>query len=297
MNKIKRNLLIFTVATLGIGWLGIALDRAAEIQNPQEGLGILFWLVTPLAVGLGLRAFGSDGWKDFGIRPRFRSAWMWYLLALLIVPLVTAILLACGVLVGAVSLPGFAENGLGGFLALMALGLGPIMFKNVFEEFAWRGYLTPRFDALGIRPLLNHGLTGVIWWGWHVTYWLYFLNRAEFASHTTLDVNTFMLVALFELPLYALAYGELRLVSGSVWPVWVLHTIANAFSLALLSGYVALDGVLGIVFSPGTEGILSAILFGALGLALYRYRMSKSAQIAHESSAARLNSQLSSPQV
>lgn len=32
-----RNLLIFTVVTLGSGWLGIAVDQATGTADPQQG--------------------------------------------------------------------------------------------------------------------------------------------------------------------------------------------------------------------------------------------------------------------
>ena len=57
-----RNLVIFTTIVLGIGWIGRGLD--VMMGNPStEGLGILLWLVTPLAVSLLLRAF-ARGWLE-----------------------------------------------------------------------------------------------------------------------------------------------------------------------------------------------------------------------------------------
>lgn len=272
MNKIARNLLLFSVVTLGAGWIGIALDRAAENQNPQEGPGILLWLTLPLIAALALRAFGGDGWKDFGLRPNLRAGWKWYLIALLVAPLVAGVLLGIGAAVGAVSLSRFADKGLDAFLTVAGITFAGAMVKNIFEEFAWRGYLTPRLQALGLEPLSNHLLTGVIWWGWHIPYWLYFLNRGDFAAQTSLDLTTFILLSLVLLVLNAILYGELRLASGTVWVPWLLHTVANALSAAFLAGFVTLNGVTGIVLSPGTDGLVTAIVFAGLGIGVYRYR-------------------------
>lgn len=84
----------------------------------------------------------------------------------------------------------------------------------------------------------------------------------------------FVLLGFTLLPLHAIVYGELRLLSGSVWPVWLLHNIANALSLTLLTGgFVVLDeGVLGAFLSPGTEGVLFTLLMAGVGVGLYRYR-------------------------
>ncbi len=238
-----RNIIIFTVVTLSCGFVGIALDRLSPPQDPMQGLGALVWLVSPLAANLLLRWVGRDGWKDFGIRPNLRSGWIWYLVALLLTPLVTIVLLALSAVFGAVSLSGFAEKGLGAYLPLVGTMFIGVMVKNLFEEFAWRGYLTPRFEALKLHPFANALLTGFIWAGWHVPYYLYFLNRLELQAHTTLSVPAFILLSFFVLPFQALAYGELRLVSKTVWTTWLLHNVANAISLPLLSyAFVTLAG-------------------------------------------------------
>ena len=148
MKKPIRNLFIFAVVTLGCGFLGMFLDRLVAPEDPMQGLGVLLWLVAPLAANVLLRAFGKDGWKDFGLRPHFKDSWIWYLVALLVAPLVVAITLGLGELSGAVSLSGFAELGFGSLAPLIAAALGGAVVKNIFEEFAWRGYLTPRFEAL-----------------------------------------------------------------------------------------------------------------------------------------------------
>jgi len=274
VKKSLRNIIIFSIVSLGGGFLGIALDKMNPPANPMQGLGVLLWLVSPLAAALLLRALGGDGWKDFGLKPNFKVGWIWYLAAILIVPLVVLITLGLGSLFGGISLDGFAKMGLSAFLPLVLSGLVGTLMKNIFEEFAWRGYLTPRLEAIGAHPFLNSLLTGFIWAGWHVPYYLYFLDRAVLEAHTTLNLPVFILLAFLLLPLQALAYGELRLLSKSIWPVWIMHNIANAISLPLLSeGFVSLKtGFGGAILSPGTEGILHSILMGLIGLGLYLHR-------------------------
>jgi hypothetical protein len=110
---------------------------------------------------------------------------------------------------------------------------------------------------------------------------LYFLNRAELQAHTSLSVPAFILLAFFVLPFQALAYGELRLVSKTVWTTWLLHNIANAISLPLLSyAYVTVArGTSGVILSPGSAGILYSLLMGVVGYILYRYRMSRNIEV------------------
>jgi len=258
MGKSIRNLVIFSIVSVGCGFVGIAVNRLNPPEDPMQGLGALIWLVSPLAVHLLLRWLGRDGWKDFGIKPNFKGGWTWYLAALLIAPLVTIVVLGVGALFGGISFSGFSQMGFSTFLPLVGTAFVGAMVKNVFEEFAWRGYLTPRFEAIKLHPFLNSLLTGLVWAGWHVPYYLYFLDRTQLESHTSLSVPGFILLAFLVLPLQALAYGELRLLSGTVWTVWLLHTVANAISLPLLSnGFVTLQGgLLGELLSPGTAGIL-----------------------------------------
>jgi hypothetical protein len=272
-----RNIIIFAIVALNCGFVGIALDRLSPPQDPMQGLGALVWLVSPLAANLLLRLVGRDGWKDFGIRPNLRSGWAWYPVALFLAPLVTIVLLALGAVFGAVSLSGFADKGMDTYLPLVGTLFIGVMVKNFFEEFAWRGYLTPRFEALKLHPFANALFTGFIWAGWHVPYYLYFLNRLELQAQTTLGVPAFILLAFFALPFQALAYGELRMVSKTVWTTWLLHNVANAISLPLLS-YAFITqagGLTGALFSPSSAGILYSLLMGLVGYALYRYRTGK----------------------
>jgi len=269
--QIIRNLIIFTLVTLGSGWLGLAIDRATAAPNPQQGVGILLWILLPAATGLLLRALGGDGWQDAGVRPHLKSGWRWYLVALLIFPLVSLLTFGLGWGVVAFSIPGFTNQGVGAFVALIAVAFAGSFVKNILEEFAWRGYLTARFAALQLHPLFNHLLTGLIWAGWHIPYWLYFVDVQTF---TALALPVFVGLAILTLIITAITYGELRLRSKSVWPAVVLHSVANAITATLLlNGFIKLNGGLGVVFSPGNDGIIHAILFTLIGLGLYQYRV------------------------
>lgn len=273
----RRNLLIFTLVTLSGGWIGVALDRLTEAPDPQQGLGILLWIIGPMTTALLLRALGGDGWRDAGLRPHLRAGWRWYAMAFLLFPLVSLLLFGLGPLVGAFSWAEFAaRGGLGAFASLVGVAFLSSFVKNIFEEFAWRGYLTPRFAALGLPPLLNHLLTGLIWAGWHLPYWLFIVDVQAF---TSLSTPAFVVSGAFTLVVTAITYGELRLLSQSVWPAVILHSVANAITATLLlDGFVALQGLRGVLFSPGNDGILHSIVFALLGLALYRYRASRAAR-------------------
>lgn len=293
MNKTVRNLIIFAVATAGGGFVGIGLDRLHPPQDPMQGLGALVWLITPLATGLLLRTFGGDGWKDFGLAPKLRLSWVWYLAAVLIVPLISGLTLGLGVGLGAISLSVSAAQGANALVSLAGVASASVLVKNVFEEFAWRGYLTPRFASLKLNPFIGYVLTGFIWASWHVAYYLYFLPRQVLQSQTSLSPSSMILIAFVLLPLQAITFGELRLLSRSVWPAWLMHVVANLLTFSAL-GLVTLHGAWGTVLSPGTEGVVFSILFGLVGLGLYRMR-TRRAGVPTPAGAAAANSVLATP--
>jgi membrane protease YdiL (CAAX protease family) len=110
----------------------------------MQSLGVLIWLISPLTANLLLRSLGKEGWKDFGIAPNLKSGWRWYLAALLIIPVISLIMIGLGVLAGVTDTTGFSKQGMSALISLLGLGIAGNLVKNLFEEFAWRGYLTPR---------------------------------------------------------------------------------------------------------------------------------------------------------
>jgi membrane protease YdiL (CAAX protease family) len=237
---------------------------------------VLVWLVSPALAGILLRAFGGDGWQDAGFKLNLISGWKWYLVALLVYPLVALLAFWLGSVTGAVSATNeFATQGWSAFAAIVGVGIASSLMKNIFEEFAWRGYLTPRLEAAKVPTFLNHLIVGVIWWSWHLPYYYYFLDRSVLAPYlTVIDLNTFLLLALIVLFPTAILFGELRLVSKSVWPAFVLHNIINGVSLPLVAyGFIKLNGLVGVFLSPTNESLLASLLMGVVGLLLYKYRM------------------------
>jgi membrane protease YdiL (CAAX protease family) len=278
MNKQIRNIIIVALFTVFGGWLGIWLNNiTGNTQPPLQSLGALVWLMSPALVGILLRAFGGDGWKDSGFGLNLRSSWMWYLVAVLVYPLVALLTFGLALVFKSISADGFAAQGFGAYASVVVFMLGASLMKNIFEEFAWRGYLTPRLDAAKVHPILNHLIVGVLWWSWHLPYYYYFLDRAQLATYlgnTSLPI--FMLLAFISTVPTAILFGELRLLSKSVWTVFILHEIINAVSMPLLlNGFIKLHGVLGTIFSPTNDGIFTSILFGVVGWGLYQYRMKK----------------------
>ena len=235
---------------------------------------MLLWLIVPALTGLLLRAVGGDGWSDFGLRPALKKNPGWYAFSLLIYPACIALILGLGYVTGAVSFAGLASVGWGTFLGLVGAAILASFVKNIFEEFAWRGYLNPRLDSLGWAPGASAVLVGVIWGMWHVPYWFGFLALADFKAYTSLNLAAFVPLALVAFVPAAFAFGELRRVTGSVWPTVVLHTMGNAVILTVLLNRLIefKSGLASELFTPGMEGLLIMVLWTLIGFGIYRRR-------------------------
>jgi hypothetical protein len=270
-----RNLTIFIILVLASGWLGRGLD--VRMGNPAaESLGMLLWIITPLGVTLLLRTFAGDGWKDFGIKPNFKGNWVWYVVAILVFPVLTAIVLILGGSVGFITFPNFSANTLGLLLQAFALGLLPQFIKNIFEEAPWRGYLAPKVYSLGLHDFVGHSIVGLVWGAWHIPYYLFFLDRAILSNFTTLDLAIYIPLAIWVMMSWAVVYGEIRLLTNSFWPAVLMHMVEDVFLIQLFTGNH-------IQIMPGTDwlispmnGLLMSLLFIALGIGLRQFRKQKS---------------------
>jgi len=266
-----RNLVIFIIVVLAIGWIGRGMDLL--VGNPaSEGLGILLWLVGPLGVSLILRTFAGDGWKDFGLKPNFRGNSAWYVIALLVYPVVTTLVLAIGGVLGLITLADFSLNTLGLILQTFALGLLPQFIKNFFEESAWRGYLAPKIYSLHINDFIGHLTVGLVWGAWHIPYYMFFLDRAVLRDVTTLNLAVFIPSAIAVMASWAVMYGEIRLLTNSIWPAVLMHMVEDASLNQLFTGHY-------IKIRPGAEwlisplnGLVSILLFLAIGVVLRQLR-------------------------
>jgi membrane protease YdiL (CAAX protease family) len=275
MNKIIRNIIIVSIFTVGGGWLGIWLNNVTgNTAPPLQSLGALVWLMSPALSGFALRAFGGDGWKDAGFGLNLPSGWKWYLLALLVYPLAALLTFGLAAIFGILSTDGFAAQGFNAYFAAVGMLFIGSLMKNFFEEFAWRGYLTPRLEAAGVSPLVNHIVVSVLWTSWHLPYYYYYLDRALLESAITASIPVFIALAYFVQIPTSILFGELRLISKSTWTVFLLHQMINAVSLPLLmNGFIEVKGALAPVFTPTNEGIFVSLLFGVVGWMLMKSRL------------------------
>lgn len=264
-----RNPIIFVLAINIIGWLAYLFAQGGGTPEAQ-GLGLLVWLVSPLLISILLRLFTKD-WKDIGIKPNLKGNGKWYAFSILVYPVVVAIVLLIGLLFGGISVTDFSASL---FVQAIAVSLAAHFVKNIFEEFAWRGYLTPKVNSTGINTVAGHLLVGFIWGTWHIPYWLALVDSAMLDSFTTQSLAVYVPMAVLGTTAAGIIFGEIRLITGSTWPALIMHTVNNAvITVVLTGGFFQVARQTEFLFTPGMEGILGIVLITLAGLWLYRQRI------------------------
>jgi len=254
-----RSIALFAVLVDGLGWIGRLLGG-----NPAEpGIGFLLWGAAPLLACVVLRLCAGDGWSDLGIRPRFRPNAWWYVLSIIAYPAMMLSVVALGVLVGWTTLSGFSA---GAFVDAIAMAVVPYLVFAILEEFGWRGYLVPRLATLGLNFMLAHVIVGVIWASWHLPF------IAEISHHTTEGLSVFLPRFYLGCISGAIMYGEIRAITGSVWPAVIMHWAGNAVANPLMSEFARLTPGREVLGSPGVDGLLILMASAAIGLAVHRWK-------------------------
>ena len=266
--RTRRNLTLFTLLVLGLAALAAVIEPLTVPPGAEpgtSGLGQLLWSIAPLGAMLLLRIFGGDGWGDLGLRPNFKGNSFWWLVTVLVFPVVITLSVLIGGLLGGLELDASMFSA---FVAALLPGLLSAAVKNLFEELAWRGYLAPKVYSLKMNIWLSHALVGVIWGAWHLpfvyVFWTYLSPDILWVFVPLLLVGTVS---------QSVVYGEIRLATNSVLPAWLMHTVGNTIgNTLLLSGLIQLGAGRELWFSPGAEGVISIVLMFAVGYWLHQRR-------------------------
>jgi len=272
MNKNIRNIIIFAFVAFTCGWLGVLVDKFVEPQSESESLGMGIWLVFPLLTVILLRFFAGDGWKDLGIKPNFKGNTKWYVIALLIYPLVTTVVLSLGKILGWIDFTNFrTEVYLTGFVAALL----PNFVKNFFEESVWRGYLTTKLLNEKVKDIWLYLIVGGIWGIWHLPYYLCFLPQADMYQILPVGRLVFALVAIVSMICWTVMFVELFRLTKSIWSVVLLHLVEDSLiNHLVIDGHIAIVAGKEFLISP-ISGIITSCLYLGVGLLLRRSRISK----------------------
>lgn len=167
---LKLHLLIFMFIVLASGWVGVILDSFLTDRPEGNSLGMGLWLILPFLSCILLRVISRD-WNDFGIKLNLNGNFKWYFVALLIYPCVTVITISLALIFGVANITNFEMSSLFSLILMSTIGN---FIKNIFEEFSWRGYLTPKLIELKLNDWFIYIISGLVWALWHAAYYLVF---------------------------------------------------------------------------------------------------------------------------
>ncbi len=249
MNKrSKYSLIIFSTIAILSGWIGRGIDL---LLGTTEGStpGQLVWLVLPLLSVLIIKKIFKSSQSTFGFKPNYKTNKKYYLISILFYPIVIIGYLTIGKIFGFIS---FNEVSIETIIPLFIGLLFAQTFKNIFEEFSWRGYLTPELLALKINRYLSYFIVGIVWALWHIPYNHIFIDSYRITT-TIWYYPTFILGII----IISFAYGEIRYRVNSVWPSLILHTVGNVLlNTLILSELLNLSEADTVVKSIGAEGLI-----------------------------------------
>lgn len=265
----QRNIAIFIFAVLTCGWIGVWIDTLIPNQPTTSTIGAGIWLVTPLLVTFLLRGFAGDKWYDTGLKPNFRGNGKWYIIPLLIFPLVTAITLFIGKLLGWIDMSNFSIMS---FIPIFAVMLLPEFIKNFFEESVWRGYLTSKVESLVRNEWWVYLIVGLVWGLWHLPYYLVFLEESYLSIFFPYGKYILSITSIFVILAWTVIFVELFLITRSIWSVVLLHTVEDSLINPIISeGFISITEGKELLVSP-IVGLIPTTLYLLIGLYLRRQR-------------------------
>lgn len=271
--RIKFSLLLFIVVVLASGWIGVLVDSKLPEQPAEESLGMGLWLILPIIAMLILRLVNRD-WKDIGVLPNFKGNMKWYGAAIAIYPVMTVIIVGLTLLFNSASISDVELNSV---LSLIGVSIAGNFIKNIFEEFAWRGYLTPKLIELKLNDWMLYLVSGLVWALWHAAYYMVFLPDSYFETTSRMG---FLLIGCVLMIAWSIMYVEMYRLTKSVWPCVLMHTLEDGVPTLLLSvaGVITLTKTGELWLSP-TTGIITTIFFIGFGLWLRSIRIKKERNI------------------
>lgn len=265
----KRNLIIFIAVTLASGWIGVLVDSLLTEQPDGDSLGMGVWLILPFITAIVLRIISKDK-KDIGLKPNIRKNGKWYMVSIAIFPVVTVIVVGIGGFLGLVDYSAFKSSE---FISLALFSILMNLIKNIFEEFSWRGYLTPKLIDLSLNDWWVYLISGLVWGLWHTAYYLVFLPEIYFASISRI---TMLFSSLIIMLCWTVMFVEIYRLAKSVWPCVLMHAVEDAIPTVLVATgrYITFTNGSDLLLNP-INGIVANILFLAIGLTLRKLRLRK----------------------
>lgn len=265
----KIMLAVFLFVTITAGSFGYFLDQLLTEQPEGNSLGMGLWLVLPFSTGVVLQMINKD-WSRIGVRPNFKNNFKWYTIAFMIFPCITLVSVILAGISGGLIVREIEINALFG---LMLTTFIANFIKNIFEEFAWRGYLLLNLQKLGMNDWYLYLTNGFIWGMWHITYYMFFLPDEYF---TEISRPMMVIVGTVLMIFWTPMFVEIRRLTNSVWPCVILHSMEDAVPTMLFvtANVFQIEERYSVMLDP-IYGIVPTALVLFVGLGLRKYRVKR----------------------
>ncbi|MGM1713324.1 CPBP family glutamic-type intramembrane protease, partial [Bacillus cereus group sp. BceL180] len=162
-------------------------------------------------------------------------------------------------------------------LSLIVMSTIGNFIKNIFEEFSWRGYLTPKLIELNLNDWYIYIISGLIWALWHAAYYIVFLPNKYFESISRLNM---LLSGCILMVCWSIMYVEIYRLTKSVWPCVIMHAIEDAVPTVLvtITGIITLTNSSDFWLNP-ISGVAATVLFLGIGIVLRTIRIKRERQL------------------
>ena len=152
---------------------------------------------------------------------------------------------------------------------------------DIFEETAWRGYLTSQLLKFNLNDWKLYLIVGVVWTAWHIPYYMVFLPETDILAVMPVSRAIYVLVAFTTFLSWTVMFTELFRITKSVWPCILLHMIEDSLiNLIVISGYISIAPGKEIHVSP-INGVITSILYLVVGLGIRTYRIRANQMISY----------------
>lgn len=267
--KLFRNTVTFIVIVILSGWIGALVDSLLTEQSKGNSTGMGIWLVLPMLAAIAITIFSRASWSDIGFKPNFKGNIKWYLIAALIFPVVTAIVLIIGDITKWIDLSAFD---LKPFILLFSSTLLISFIIDIFDGAPLYGYLTSQLVKLNLNDWKIYLTVGIVWGMWHIPYYLVFLPETDMQVVLPVSRTMFSIISIVTMICWAVMFIELYRVTNSIWPGVVLHMVEDSLINPLvISGFISIAAGKEILISPIT-GVITSILYLLVGFGIRAYR-------------------------
>ena len=269
--KTLRNVILFSLVAISCGWIGVGVNLLLGEPSNLESLGSGIFIASPIVCMILLRLLGSDGWKDFPLKPRFKQNFRWYIFAIAVYPVVIGITLFVGKLLGWVDVSKFS---VATYLPVFATAFLPVFIKNILEETAFRGYLTVKMEQLTKNEWVIYVVVAFVCQIWHLPYNLIFLDDAYQATFFPYSKVLFVFVSFVVIAVWTIMYTEIFFLSRSLLLVVLMHSMKDTLNPLISEGFTVISPDKTLLVSP-LFGLIPTLIYLVIGLYLRRIRKSK----------------------